>query len=64
MYLFLCTGPGLAPGSLLLFDNSSGKRGRKLNAKLSVSKAELGGSNPSARAKFASEAEVDIAQAS
>ena len=33
-------------------------------AKLSVSKAELGGSNPSARAKFASEAEVDIAQVS
>jgi hypothetical protein len=38
--------------------------GRKLNVKLSVSKAELGGSNPSARAKlcYASEAEVDIAQ--
>jgi hypothetical protein len=64
VYLFLCTGPGLAPGFLLLFDNSSGKRGRKLNVKLSVSKAELGGSNPSARAKLASEAEVDIAQVS
>jgi hypothetical protein len=48
----------------LVFDNSSGKCGRKLNAKLSASKAELGGSNPSARAKFASEAEVDIAQVS
>ena len=52
MYLFLCTGPGPAPGVLLVFDNSSGKCGRKLNVKLSVSKAELGGSNPSARAKL------------
>jgi hypothetical protein len=64
VYLFLCTGPGLAPGFLLLFDNSSDNCGRKLNVKLSVSKAELGGSNPSARAKFASEAEVDIAEVS
>ena len=66
MYLFLCTGPGLAPGFLLLFDNSSENCGRKLNVKLSVSKAELGGSNPSARAKlcYASEAEVDIAEVS
>jgi len=39
-------------------------RGRKLNVKLPDSKPGLGGSNPSARAKFASEAEVDIAQVS
>ena len=62
MYLFLCTGPGLAPGFLLLFDNE----GEVQTGRTPVSKAELGGSNPSARAKlcYASEAEVDIAEVS
>ena len=62
MYLYLHRTRPSAGFFIALWQFVQENRGRKLNVKLSVSKAELEGSNPSARAKFASEAEVDIAQ--
>ena len=61
MYLFLCTGPGLAPGFLLLFDNE----GEVQTGRTPVSKAGCSGFDARhPRQSFASEAEVDIAQVS
>ena len=59
MYLLLCTGPGLAPGFLLLFDNE----GEVQTGRTPVSKIGCSGFDAHhPRQSNASEAEVDIAQ--